>query len=79
MSTIALSSHRFHRHKAASAPPARHRRRFFRWLFDAIVRSNQLRAERDIARMLGTSGGRLTDEMERRIMEGFTSDRGFRL
>src|SRR5262249_3498616 len=40
-----------------------------RRIFDAFMLSRQRQVERDIERLLGRSGGRLTDEMERRISE----------
>jgi hypothetical protein len=40
-----------------------------RRIFDAFMLSRQRQVERDIERLVGRSGGRLTDEMERRISE----------
>jgi hypothetical protein len=40
-----------------------------RRIFDAFMLSRQRQVERDIERLLGRSGGRLNDEMERRISE----------
>ena len=40
-----------------------------RRIFDAIIESRQKRADRDIARFLARSGGRLTDEMEREMTQ----------
>jgi hypothetical protein len=45
-------------------------RRFLRW--------RQHRVEQDIAIRLGLTGGRLTDEIERRITERLVSSGGFR-
>lgn len=41
------------------------RRGFFQWFFDAMMRSRQRQAERDIARYLSNS--KFTDEAEREI------------
>jgi hypothetical protein len=38
-----------------------------RRIFDAIIESRQKQADRDIARFLARSGGRLTDDMEREM------------
>jgi hypothetical protein len=37
-------------------------------MFDALVETQQRRAEREIARYLATHGGLLTDDAEREIM-----------
>jgi Holliday junction resolvasome RuvABC ATP-dependent DNA helicase subunit len=61
--------------------PAPARRGLLRRVVDAIERSHQRAAERDIARILGASlgpDGRLTDEIERRLLQHLTGDRGFR-
>ena len=62
----------------ARTAAVRSRRGIFRRISEAIMRSNQRRAERDIARVLGVSGG-LTDEMERRITEHLVGNRSFRM
>ena len=54
-----------------------------RRVVDAIALSHQRAVERDITRVardlgLGNPGGRLTDEIERRLFERLTGDRGFR-
>jgi Holliday junction resolvasome RuvABC ATP-dependent DNA helicase subunit len=51
-----------------------------RRVLDAIALSHQRAVERDIARVLGLGnpGGPLTDEIERRLFEHLTRDRGFR-
>ncbi len=61
---------------ARPAPPAR--RGFFRRVVDAIALAHQQAAEREIARRLGNSPGKLNDEMERRLFEHLTGNRGFR-
>ena len=61
--------------------PALARRGLLRRVVDAVERSHQRAAERDIARILGVSLGpdaRLTDEIERRLLQHLTGDRGFR-
>jgi hypothetical protein len=58
--------------------PAPTRRGLLRRVVDAIERSHQRAAEREIARILGVSDGRLTDESERRLFQHLTGDRGFR-
>ena len=63
--------------------PAPARPGLLRRVVDAIERSRQRAAERDIARVaralgLGNPGDRLTDELERRLFEHLTGDRGFR-
>ena len=57
------------------------RRGLLRRVVDAIERSHQRAAEREIARILGASlgpDGRLTDEIERRLFQHLNGDRGFR-
>jgi Holliday junction resolvasome RuvABC ATP-dependent DNA helicase subunit len=61
--------------------PAPARRGLLRRVVDNIERSRQRAADRDIARVLGVNlgqDGRLTDEIERRLFEHLTGDRGFR-
>lgn len=60
-----------------SATPKPHRG-ILRRIYDAMIRSRQRRAERDIARMLGLTAGNLTDEIERRITEHLMRNGGFR-
>jgi len=51
-----------------------------RRIFDALVHSRQRQAEREIARHLARSGGRLTDSLEREMMQNLTrSNWGMRL
>ena len=67
-----------HRPRGELAPA---RRGLLRRVIDAIERSRQRAAERDIARVLGVSlgpDGRLTDEIERRLFQHLTGNRGFR-
>jgi len=60
--------------------PGLAQRGLVRRVLDAIALSHQRAVERDIARVLGLGnpGGRLTDEIERRLFERLTGDRGFR-
>ena len=61
--------------------PAPARRSLLRRVVDTIQRSRQRAADREIARVLGGRLGpddRLTDEMERRLLQHLTGDRGFR-
>ena len=63
--------------------PAPARRGLLRRVGDIIERSRQHAADRDIARVardlgLGNPGDRLTDEIEGRLFEHLTGDRGFR-
>ena len=67
-----------HRPRGESAPA---RRGLLRRVVDAIERSHQRAAERDNARILSASlgpDGRLTDEIERRLFQHLTGNRGFR-
>lgn len=43
----------------------------FRRIFDAIVESRQKSIDREIIRQLDRSGGRITDNFEREIMQSF--------
>jgi hypothetical protein len=38
-------------------------------IFSAILKSRQRNADLEIARFIGRSGGRITDEVERQVME----------
>jgi hypothetical protein len=49
-----------------------------RRVFDAVTRSRQRHVDEDIARYLHQSGGRLTDEIEREMMQQLTRNRNFR-
>ena len=66
-----------HRPRGKSAPA---RPGILRRVLDAIERSRQRAANREIARIVGGLGpdDRLTDEMERRLLQHLTGDRGFR-
>jgi hypothetical protein len=49
-----------------------------RTLFRRLLQWRQRRVEQDIAIRLGLTGGRLTDELERRITERLIAGGGFR-
>jgi hypothetical protein len=53
-------------------------RRFVRRLLDAFQRARGQTATRDAEQDLETSGEKLTDEMERKMMEQLTRNRSFR-
>ena len=53
---------------AAEAAEQRQRRSFWRRVFEAMVASQQRRAEREIAIYLASHGGLFTDDTEREIM-----------
>ena len=68
---------------SACRPRGEPARGLLRRVVDAIALSHQRAVERDIARVardlgLGNPGDRLTDEIERRLFEHLTGDRGFR-
>jgi hypothetical protein len=46
---------------------------FLRRIFDAINASRQRHADLEIGRFIAKSGGRLTDDIERRLMRRLTS------
>ena len=58
--------------------PGLARRNLLRRVVDVIEASHQRAVERDIARALGLGnpGGRLTDQIERRLFDHLTGDRG---
>jgi hypothetical protein len=60
-----------------TTPPAaepRIRRSFWKRMFDALVETQQRRAEREIARYLASHGGLMTDGMEREMMHRLTGN-----
>ena len=75
---FALTGAASHRPRGGPAPA---RRGFLTCVIDAIALSHQRAAERDIARvvrgLLGDGDVRLTDEIERRLFEHLTGNRGF--
>jgi hypothetical protein len=59
-----------------NAPP---RSRFLRCIVDTIVRARQRQEERELARRFNGYGGRLTDDIERRIFEEMIRNCNFRV
>lgn len=62
---------------AATAPSVEQapRKPFWRRLYDSLIKSQQRRAENEIARYLASHGGLLTDDMEREIMRRMSGGR----
>ena len=60
------------------AARATHQPGRFRRLLDRYLQWRQRRVEQDIAIRLGLTGGRLTDEIERRMTERLIGGGGFR-
>jgi DNA-binding FadR family transcriptional regulator len=52
-------------------------RNFVRRIFTAIQHGHERKAAREAERHLGLSGQKLTDEMERKMMERLTRNRNF--
>jgi hypothetical protein len=74
MSTLTYTNETF----APAAPGTEKapRKSFWRRFGNALIESQQRRADREIARFLASHGGLLTDEMERELMRRVTrSDR----
>jgi hypothetical protein len=75
MSTLTYTDHDY----AADANAAErgpHRQGLWRRAYDAILRSQQRRGEREIAAYLKSHGGLFTDDMEREIMQRLEGRRG---
>jgi hypothetical protein len=70
MSTLTYTNEPF----APAAPETEKapRKSFWRRLGDALIESQQRRADREIARFLASHGGLMTDDMEREIMRRVT-------
>ena len=70
MSTLTYTNETFApaRPETEKAP----RKSFWRRFGDALIESQQRRADREIARFLASHGGLITDEMEREIMRRVT-------
>jgi hypothetical protein len=65
MSTLTYTNSTF----APVAPVAEKApRKLWRRVFDALIESQQRRADREIARFLASNGGLLTDDAEREMM-----------
>ena len=56
-----------------SEPARGSTRSLLRRLYDAIIKARQLEADREIARYLELTGGKLTDSIEREIERRFIS------
>ncbi|HEU0157849.1 MAG TPA: hypothetical protein VFR00_00980 [Hyphomicrobiaceae bacterium] len=65
MSTLTYTNSDYDPRAAASASP---HKPVWRRAYDAVMQSQQRRAEREIAAYLSRHGGLLTDDMEREIM-----------
>ena len=59
---------------ALARPDTRAKRNLFEQLIDAIIVSHQKQTDREIARYITGSGGKITDEMEREIERRFLSN-----
>ena len=57
----------------AARPAVAKRRGIVRRIYDAILVSRQRHADRDIARYLERTGGRITDDIERRMTQRLLS------
>jgi hypothetical protein len=66
MSTLSYANTAYAAREAAG--PASGRKPVWRRVFEAIVRAQERRAEREIAAYLASHGGLMTDDMERQIM-----------
>ena len=60
-------------HKGASAGDAAHSAGLLRRVFEAVFESRQRHADKVIARFIANAGGRLTDDIERRMMQRLTT------
>jgi hypothetical protein len=71
----------FTRCRAVAMPPrdASPRSGFLRCIVDTVMRARQRREERELARRFSQYGGRLTDDIERRIFENMTRNFNFRV
>ena len=59
--------------RPAPAPVAARRRGWLRRIYDALIESRQKQAERVAASYLAGTGGRFTDDIERRLVERLVS------
>jgi hypothetical protein len=67
----------FHLVRRSTDAPAGAHEGIFRRIFTAIERLRRRNAEREVARFIAAHGARITDDVERQLMERF-SDPGFR-
>jgi hypothetical protein len=70
MSTLTYTNSRYTAASTATTMP------LWRRAFDAVIRSRQRRADREIAAYLQSHGGHLTDDLEREIMSRLQGRRG---
>jgi hypothetical protein len=75
MSTVTYTTGNLAAAEAEASKPAR--RSIPARIYAAIIRSQERRAEREIARYLSTHGP-LTDEVEREIMRRLSGDKAFK-
>ena len=59
--------------KSAPARGAANSAGVLRRVFDAVFESRQRQADKQIARFIANAGGRLTDDIERRMMQRLTT------
>ena len=69
----AASEHRDESLRHFTEKAATHKRGLLRRIVRAMVESRQRQTDREIARFLARSGGRLTDDMERRLTQHLLS------
>jgi hypothetical protein len=60
-------------HKGASEHGAAGKAGLLRRVFAAVFESRQRQADKEVARFIANSGGRLTDDIERRMMARLTT------
>jgi hypothetical protein len=66
-------------HKGAPQRAVAGQAGLLRRVFDAVFESRQRHTDKEIARFIANAGGRLTDDLERRVMARLTtSDWGMR-
>lgn len=61
------------RYAGRGVAPATPRAGVLRRILDALVESHQRQADKEMARFIAGSGGRLTDDIERRMMGRLTT------
>ena len=60
-------------HKGATERGAAGKAGLLRRVFEAVFESRQRHADKEIARFIANAGGRLTDDLERRVMARLTT------
>ena len=60
-------------HESAPEQRVANRAGLLRRIFEAVFESRQRRADKQIARFIAHAGGRLTDDIERRMMARLTT------